>query len=413
MKMQNKTIKRKRRAKRKPSIQKKRKSIKIITQKGGLELGRGSYGVVYGDPAPPSEELPYSSNPEFYGSHVGKFAIDSRSEKELSRECEVGQQLRAFPNLTEYILLPVAIGRMDYTTLKSNWGSVSVYGPAWRINKLNIDTTPYLLERFNWFKGSSPIVVYYEKGGDDLHTRLKQIKTLHDIIDFDRRLLHIRQGLVELHKSGFVHTDLRIGNTVIFGESARIIDIADITSLRSYSEMNDKLSHFNKNFYYYIYPRVCYFIDEKIGIEDYNFYKDNIKSFTKMCNDAFTVNKSYNQWHGEGKIDIKTFEQRFLKQNAYTGSVNLISKQYFETPVFFKFVDTYSFGIMILQFIGKINSLTRNLDNRSLLYDFVKFRDDFETDLNSFFEFLNKLYELAYYCCIIQPLPNIEIIDSL
>lgn len=405
--MQNKTIKRKRRAKRKPSIQKKRKSIKIITQKGGLELGRGSYGVVYGDPAPPSVEIPYSSNLDFYNSHVGKFAIDSGSEEELLREYEVGQKLSAHPNLREYILLPVNIGRMDYTTLKSNWNSD--YGTEWRINNSEKDTTPYLLERF---KGFSSTVVYYEKGGDNLYTRLNQIKTGYDISDFNRRLLHIRKGLVELHKSGFVHTDLRIGNTVIFGESARIIDIADITSLKSASQVKNKLIHFNKYYHYHIYPRVCYFINEEIKIDFDKFYYDNRKMFEEMCNDAFTVNELYNQWHGEGKIDIKIFEQRFLKQNAYTGSVNLISEQYFKTPVFFKFVDTYSFGIMILQFIGKINSLTRDLDNSSL-YNFVKVTGDFETDLNSFFEFLNKLYELAYYCCIIQPLPNIEIIDSL
>ena len=227
-----------------------------MPQKGGVRLGHGSYGIVFGEPALPAIDE-YGNPPpplpagaeycskvfvEQEGPNIGMF--DPSANEQAENENAVRQFLEGafgagFNALADCIVIPAGDYYIDGSTIRAQWNTY--YTGEWlgrrnhALNKKNkqrqgdwlmkvrVAPTPQMYKQ-----------VLMEKGDIDLHQIFSETVGNAALRERIRHTMNILRGVALLQTRDMIHGDLKSPNCVrMMNGVFKIIDVADIKTIPS------------------------------------------------------------------------------------------------------------------------------------------------------------------------------------
>jgi serine/threonine protein kinase len=419
------------------------KSNKQKKKTGGRYFNEGTYGIVYGEPrllcTDETLDTPNIDN------EVSKIFNDTRhAESEMNNVKSLSEYLSEdnLELLENYAVLPKKLCRLNTSkTMKEpyitgKWMSNS----KGEYNEKIFNEKVFLPSSFKEYEDGNSLPTYRtilisDKGGDNLLKIFKKIDSTENFISCLRNLYNVGKGIQLLQNNGLIHGDIKSGNCIEHNNTFKIIDMADVRSIKE----TDDPKEMAKAFGYYTWPPTSVYtkffdkIEPKFEqiemkkeylIENFEKQQDfNIKMFNTYLKESlhfpFEINNNNGFDDGEiarsdeirnilisqktfgitnvaiyndrtlvyflrsllGFDENKKYDDFFINFNEVFSDKNFSSVEELKLDLF-KRIDVYSFGILILECIlGYL--------------DFVK---NDEIDENNR-KIILELYEIAYQCC--------------
>lgn len=324
----------------KRSVHKRKKIARKRTIRGGKVFGKGTYGIVLGDPRIPCTDESYDAVKK--KNEVSKILFN---EGEIDKVKNTFALLQTSFNRNElaalgkYFVLPIKLCDINRTKMDKH---KDVYNSAWRDG-----------ENLSIYNNQ----VISEKGKRDLSTELDNVGTLDGIYNFLKGMSNIITGLRIIHAKDIVHGDLKLANAIVVSGPTNF-KIIDIDELRKVGDpANFSPDFFAFNYMYYIWPMVAAFT---------NFSNKNVLAhINKRKDDPFNAfNRNYiitAYTDTLDKLDRPVFKEtllrekvpenvEFIKKMETTLGAYKVSEQH---RLVFKYIDRYGFGIMLLEVLKK------------------------------------------------------------
>ena len=328
--------------------QKKRTRMRMRSRskkiRGGKVFGRGTFGVVLGEPRIPCEDEDFIRDRIESKQEVSKlFFNEADIEKvvvtrELLHKAFTPDELK---DLNNYFLLPENLCKINKKEMQKHR---SVYSSAWRdgteISKHTIQTTS-------------------DQGKRDLYSELANITTKVEMITFLKKMRRIIEGIEKIHDKNIVHGDLKLQNAMVdLNGNFKIIDVDE---LRNIDTFTFNPAYFYDNHSYGIWPTlvnifIINYYDIKFATNDEFIRVTQETPFNKQSTENFHQNYD----HTLSKITRHNFSKTLLKEKdpANYGKISekilkIVSKKYGKMGTdqlrgIYKYIDRYSFGIMLL-----------------------------------------------------------------
>lgn len=223
--------------------------------KGGTLKGTGTYGKVFGNPRPPcvgesADDIPRGEVGKLFKSaenHSGRMVDLHYHDIEWSVLDKLQSKLDAadFARLQNYCVLPLKQCNVDY---KHMIDREDIYNPTWFANKNGEFDAEYNSDARKWDK-----MITYPEGEMSMLEKLEKFpaNTPKSWVALSRKLENIMLGVQLLHRNGFVHLDIKSQNVIYINNTFKIIDMGDVTHVRTDSDFYPK---YYGSFMYYIYP---------------------------------------------------------------------------------------------------------------------------------------------------------------
>lgn len=357
---------------------KHKKSHKKI-YRGGKVYGEGANGIVLGNPRIPCKDENFIDDNINSKHEVSKVLYNDDSEDEQETFKATNRLLNEkftpdeLVNLTNYVIIPSKLCSINWDEVNKH---KNIYTPEWRDNR----TISKYKEQ-----------IISEQGKHDLKKELNTISTKGQIISFLKSMLSIIKALNILHSKNIIHGDIKLQNIIIdnFG-NFKIIDIDEMYDLNKDISGPDL---FYDNFMYYIWPLA--------SVYTYKFYKKTRLSthINKEESSSFNVqNKNY--FNDSiipilNKINVHHFKDTFINEkNPSSESIDEIEQQLSQFSdekqriKLYKYIDRYSFGIMLLFILDKyleivgirkndiiVEELIAIIENCCFIKEFALYRD--------------------------------------
>lgn len=256
----------------------------MTKQKGGKVFGKGSYGTVFGIPRIPCITEGYEdiSNVKEVSKIFNKYE-DAYDEYDIVDRLDrlLGDDKDKASN---FFVLPLDLCVVNPVELQVN----DIYkDDSWSMynGKKLYDT--YFTEDE---KGeiTIPQQVIYEEADNSLYNIAGNIKDPLDFEDFVRKLFNICKGVQLLQNKGLIHGDLKLDNAVSIDKQFKMIDIGDINSMKTMTEMTNNMPG---GFEYYSWPSIVAWLSyfdtrylEQIQEEDVreHFFNDGRRIMTNV-----------------------------------------------------------------------------------------------------------------------------------
>jgi len=363
---QKKQTKRRRyRTKRNKQNKQNRKSRRL---KGGKVFGRGTYGIVMGEPRIPCDNEEFIRDRIESKQEVTKLFFNEDSIKNVVDTLEL--LTRSFTkdklkDLNKYFILPENLCKLNK---KEMTAYASVYNDAWRegtdFKKHNMQTTS-------------------DQGKRDLHAELMSLSTKDGIIQFLKKMRRIIEGIEKIHSKHIIHGDLKLQNTMV--DLQGNFKIIDVDELRDVQKLNFDAAFFYDNHSYAIWPTLA------------NMFLINYNKLKYASNDEFigkTVGTLFNTQSSEifhteydntlSRIVRPDFSKTMLEEKDPTNYttisddiLKILVKKYGEKPsdhlnAIYTFIDRYSFGIILLSVLKRYFEIVGVKDDDPLVEDLLE-----------------------------------------
>ena len=225
-----KTINKKRKN-RKTATKKKRiitstKKNRKMNKKGGKLLGEGSFGYVFGLPALPCDQDDINKNLNEYVSKIAK-----NSTENFRDEWNGAELLRNLPNVNDYFILPTKKCPVNSLYIKPPYTEDTWHSP---VGIVDIVGKSMLLSD----KANGTIEDFFKNNPNNILSNIT-------------KLLNIAKGIQLLQNNNLIHNDIKVSNCVIYENTAKIIDLADIRDMNT----NDMIN-MPYNFFYFTWPSI-------------------------------------------------------------------------------------------------------------------------------------------------------------
>jgi serine/threonine protein kinase len=329
------------------------------TLRGGKVFGRGTYGIVLGEPRIPCDTEEFIRDRIDSKQEVSKLFFNEEEVKnvvstlELLNKAFTKDELK---DLNKYFILPKNLCKLNKASMKAH---KSVYNDAWRewtdLSKHTVQTTS-------------------DQGKHDLYSELSSLTTKDDIIGFLKKLRRIVEGLEKIHSKNIIHGDLKLRNTMVdLNGNFKIIDVDE---LRDVEKLNFDASFFYNKHSYAIWPTLA------------NMFLINYYKTTYASNDEFiakTINTLFNESSSEifhaqydhvlSLISRPDFSKTILYEkdpvNYTTISDEILKtlvKKHGEKPsdhliAVYTFIDRYSFGMILLSTLKRYFEIVGEKDD--------------------------------------------------
>jgi serine/threonine protein kinase len=356
----------KRQTKRKQKKQKKRQSRRRL--RGGKVFGRGTYGVVLGEPRVPCENEEFIRDRIESKQEVTKVFFNESSIKnvvdtlELLNKSFTKDELK---DLNKYFILPENLCKLNKKEMATH---SSVYNDAWRegtdFKKHTMQTTS-------------------DQGKHDLNSELLSISNKAEIITFLKKLRRIIEGIEKIHNKHIIHGDLKLQNVIV--DIQGNFKIIDVDELRDVEKLNFDAAFFYDNHSYTIWPTLAnMFLINYYKIK----YASNDEFIGKTVGTLFNIQSSelfstqYNQTLS--LISRPEFSETFLVEKDPTNYtvisddiLQILVKKYGEKPsehlnAIYTFIDKYSFGIILLSVLKRYFEIVGVKDDDTLVADLLE-----------------------------------------
>lgn len=354
--MKHYTTKKRNVSRRKKNTHRRKKSRKQMTR-GGKVYGKGTFGIVLGNPRIPCVDETYDVVKD--KNEVSKILFN---DDEIDNVKNTFQLLKSsftedeIANLGKYFVLPTKLCDINKADMNIH---KDVYNSAWR-NDENL--TVYNNQ------------VISEKGTRDLSTELASISTVDETNDFLKGLSNIITGLRLIHSKDIIHGDLKLANALLVNGPTdfRIIDIDELRKVGDPANFDS--SFFSYNYMYVIWPMVAAFT---------RFYGNVLKHINNTKDDPFnkfnhdliktlymdTLDKLKNPaFKGTLLKEKNPKNVEFIEKMETTLKTYDVSEQH---RLIFKYIDRYSFGIMLLELLVKYLPIINNDHTDPMVTDLV------------------------------------------
>ncbi len=340
--------------------------------RGGKVFGRGTYGIVLGEPRIPCDTEEFVRDRIESKQEVSKLFFNEEEVKNVVATLELLN--KAFTkdeikDLNKYFILPENLCKLNKASMKAH---KSVYNDAWRegtdLKKHTIQTTS-------------------DQGKHDLNTELSSIATKDGIIAFLKKLRRIIEGLDKIHSKNIIHGDLKLQNAMV--DLAGNFKIIDVDELRDIEKLNFDASFFYDNHSYAIWPTLA------------NMFLINYYKTKHASNDEFIANTKSSPFntsssgifhtqydHTLSLITRPEFSETLLNEkdpaNYKTISdkiLKILVKKHGEKPsehlnAIYTFIDRYSFGMMILSTLKRYFEIVGAKEDDELTADLLEIIED-------------------------------------
>ena len=423
-----------RKTKQNKRLKKRRTQKKSI---GGQLLGDGAFGKVYGNPRLLCDgETLDTENIHNEASKIFEYQESATEEFDVLNRLKEKMTEHEIDELKKYCLLPSKICDVDYESTKQ----FPYNSRAWRKDKNGgYGENPVIFNSeigLPFYSDEYQKMVIYEKGGNPLNLVFESIDNKEKFLDCLNKLVYVGKGIQILQAHGFIHGDIKDKNCIEKDGKFMIIDMADVRRIDTTTNSKEMPYAFG----YFTWPSIScytYFFDDNVPkINDINMtnatllklYKNQQKynetMYTKFVKkylfDPFNIdmNNGFEQKEIEYAMDLsellmkqKTFDisslpfgsenlQDFVSYLAGNYSLgqnstlflknmnNIFSRNNFGTIAelkldLFKRIDIYSFGILILECIGKF---IKNIHYQTVIDEMTRKK-------------IMTLYDLVITCC--------------
>ena len=304
-------------------------------QKGGKFYGKGTYGVVLGDPRIPCEDEDYEADKIGEKDEISKVIFDDSELEKINNSIElIKARFKNPAAINKYIIVPSRVCNLNKEQMKKH---SNVYTKEWSNN-----TTFYGYD----------IQAISLKGKHDLNYEISNIRTLDDVGNFAKGLINVIKGLALLHDKSIVHGDIKLGNIVAMNSTDfRIIDTDEIKPFDKLDEINTEF--FYKNFMYVIWPIATVFTVKPAPslTKIYNTISANITSeFNKGNKDVLET--SYSTLFNDVKSLRPKFAETLISEKD-PNNTDVIKRIHAlsEPNRLYPYIDRYSFGIILMELL--------------------------------------------------------------
>jgi serine/threonine protein kinase len=336
--------------------------------RGGKVFGKGTYGIVFGKPRIPCDTEEFIRDRIESKQEVSKLFFDENEAKhvvatlELLNNAFTKDELK---DLNKYFILPENLCKINTKEMKTH---ASVYNAAWRegtdLRKHKIQTTS-------------------DEGKHDLQTELLGATTKDEIITLLKKMRRIIEGIDMIHRKNIIHGDLKLQNTMV--DLHGNFKIIDVDELRDVEKLNFDAAFFYNNHSYAIWPTLANmflinYYPTKYATNDEFIRTTIVTSFNVNAVQDFTSQYS----HTLSLITRSDFTSTFLEErdpaNYKTMSdkiFKLLAKKYGKTTndhlkAIYKYVDRYSFGIMLLTILKRYFDVVGVKDDDQIVEDIIE-----------------------------------------
>jgi serine/threonine protein kinase len=356
----------KRQTKHKQKKQKKRQSRRRL--KGGKVFGRGTYGIVIGEPRVPCDNEEFIRDRIESKQEVTKLFFNESSIKnvvdtlELLNKAFTKDELK---DLNKYFILPENLCKLNKKEMTAH---ASVYSDVWRegtdFSKHTMQTTS-------------------DQGKRDLESELMSLSTKDGIIQFLKKLRRIIEGIEKIHTKHIIHGDLKLQNAIVdLNGNFKIIDVDE---LRDIEKLNFDASFFYNNHSYSIWPTVA----NMFLINYYKIaYASNDEFISKTSGTLFNIQSSelFSTQYDRtlSLISRPEFSETIIVEKDPTNYtsisddiLNILVKKYGEKPsehlnAIYTFIDRYGFGIILLSVLKRYFQIVGAKDDDQLAADLLE-----------------------------------------
>jgi serine/threonine protein kinase len=336
--------------------------------RGGKVFGKGTYGIVLGNPRIPCDTEEFIRDRIESKQEVSKLFFDENEAKhvvatlELLNNAFTKDELK---DLNKYFILPENLCKINTKEMKTH---ASVYNAAWRegtdLSKHKIQTTS-------------------DEGKYDLHTELLRATTKDEIITLLKKMRRIIEGIDMIHHKNIIHGDLKLQNTMV--DLQGNFKIIDVDELRDVEKLNFDAAFFYNNHSYAIWPTLANmflinYYPTKYTSNDEFIRTTIVAPFNVHSSQDFTSQYS----HTLSLITRSDFTSTFLEErdpaNYKTMSdkiFKLLAKKYGKTTndhlkAIYKYVDRYSFGIMLLTILKRYFEVVGAKDDDPIIAELLE-----------------------------------------
>ena len=336
--------------------------------RGGKVFGKGTYGIVFGKPRIPCDTEEFIRDRIESKQEVSKLFFDENEAKhvvatlELLNNAFTKDELK---DLNKYFILPENLCKLNKKEMKTH---ASVYNAAWRegtdLRKHNIQTTS-------------------DEGKHDLQTELLRATTKDEIITLLKKMRRIIEGIDMIHSKNIIHGDLKLQNTMV--DLQGNFKIIDVDELRDVEKLNFDAAFFYNNHSYAIWPTLANmflinYYPTKYATNDEFIRTTIVAPFNVNSSQDFTSQYA----HTLSMITRSDFTSTFLEErdpaNYKTMSdkiFKLLAKKYGKTTndhlkAIYKYVDRYSFGIMLLTILKRYFEIVGAKDDDPIVADILE-----------------------------------------
>jgi len=349
-----------------------KKSRKTHRLRGGKVFGRGTYGVVLGQPRIPCNNEDFILDRIDSKEEVSKLFFDEQTAKDVVNTLELLNNSftkEEMKELNQYLMLPENLCKINKSEMKKH---KSIYNDAWR-------------EGTNMSKHT--IQAISDQGVHDLHTELVSIVTKDGIIDFLKKMRRIIQGIDMIHRKNIIHGDLKLANTMI--DLKGNFKIIDVDELRDIKKLNFDESFFYNNHSYAIWPTnanmfLINYYKIKYASNDEFIKSTIVADFNIQSSDNFHTQYD----HMLSLINRSDFSKTILYEKDPT-NYNKISDKILKILLdkygkntnkhllaIYTFIDKYSFGIMLMSVLARYFEIVGAKDDDELVADLLEIIED-------------------------------------
>jgi serine/threonine protein kinase len=345
-----------------------KKRSRTIKLKGGKVFGRGTFGVVLGEPRVPCENEDYINDRIGSKQEVSKLFFNEKNlesvvvTRELLHKAFTPDELK---NLNNYFLLPEKFCKINKKEMRKHRG---VYSSVWRegteISKHTVQITS-------------------DQGTRDLYAELANISTKAELITFLKKMRRIIEGIEKLHNKNIVHGDLKLQNAMV--DLQGNFKIIDVDELRNIDTFTFEPAYFYENHSYAIWPTL-------VNIFIINYYDIKFSSndeFIQATQATLFNTQSTEKFHSDyddtlSKITRHNFSKTLLKEkdpanyDKISGKIlKIVSKKYGKNGAdqlrgIYKYIDRYSFGIMLLSSLKKYFEIVGAKNDDPIIADLLE-----------------------------------------
>ena len=373
--------------------QKKRTRMRPRSKKlrGGKVFGRGTFGVVLGEPRIPCENEDFVRDRIESKQEVSKlFFNEADIEKvvvtrELLHKAFTPDELK---DLNDYFLLPENLCKINKKEMRKH---SSIYSSAWRdgteISKHTVQITS-------------------DQGKRDLYTELANISTKAELITFLKKMRQIIEGIEKIHDKNIVHGDLKLQNAMV--DLKGNFKIIDVDELRNINTFDFEPAYFYENHSYEIWPTlvnifIINYYDIKFATSDEFIKSSQASRFNVQSAEHFHLNYDDTL----SKITRHNFSKTLLKEKdpANYGKIGekilkIVSNKYGKTGKdqlrgIYKYIDRYSFGIMLLSALKRYFEIVGAKNDDPIIADLLEIIENccfIKNGLNTTTENIRKEY---------------------
>lgn len=351
-------------------VQKRRrqKSKKIRSVRGGKVFGRGTYGIVLGEPRIPCDTEDFVKDRIESKQEVSKLFFNEEDVKNVVSTLELLKKSftkNELKDLNEYFILPENLCKLNKSSMKKH---KSIYNDAWRegsdLSKHTIQTTS-------------------DQGKHDLSTELASITTKDEIIEFLKKLRRIIEGIEKIHSKNIIHGDLKLQNAMV--DLAGNFKTIDVDELKDIDNLTFDSAFFYDNHSYAIWPTLAnmflinYYKTQYSSNDEY-IMKTKLSPFNTSSSSIFHTQYD----HTLSLISRPNFSETLLNEknpeNYKTISdkiLKILVKKYGEKPkehlkAIYTFIDRYSFGMMLLSTLKRYFEIVGAKDDDPMVADFLE-----------------------------------------